>query len=113
MQIQAYPLEGTNLDFRVVSMATRAFVQSRATVNELDNLRRTVRNLLHQVDSMACGVQIDADKGVDFYQAVERFEAELIRSALDLSGGRQNQAARLLKLRNSTLNSKMKQLKLR
>lgn len=94
-------------------MATQVLLRKPAVVDELDSLRRTVRNLLHEVDRRTRGVEIDAEKGIDFYEAVARFEAELIRTALDLTGGRQNRAANLLKLRRSTLNSKMKQLNLR
>jgi DNA-binding NtrC family response regulator len=94
-------------------MATRSLVPGRAVVNDLDVLRRIVKNLLHEVERSTYRVHIDSDNGVDFYEAVERFEAELIRSALAISGGRQNRAASLLKLRNSTLSAKMKQLKMR
>ncbi len=72
-----------------------------------------MRNLLHEVDTNARPVQIDAEHGIDFYETVARFEADLIESALHVTGGRQNRAADLLKMRKSTLNSKMKQLKLR
>lgn len=96
-------------------MATQSLIRNEkiSVVDDLARLRRTVKNLLHEVDKRAGGVHIDAEKGVDFYQAVERFEADLIRSALAICGGRQNRAASLLKLRNSTLSAKMKQLKMR
>ena len=49
-------------------------------------------------------------KGLDFYENVERFETQLIESALELAGGRQNKAAELLNLRTSTLSWKIKKL---
>lgn len=95
-------------------MDGRSFIRDKARVARgLDSLRRTVRDLLDEVDASTRPVQIDAEKGIDFYEAVSRYEAQLIESALELTGGRQNRAAALLKMRKSTLNSKMKQLNLR
>jgi DNA-binding NtrC family response regulator len=45
---------------------------------------------------------------IDFYDEVERYEIELIRSALNQCGGNQSQAAKLLHLKSTTLNAKMK-----
>jgi transcriptional regulator with PAS, ATPase and Fis domain len=53
---------------------------------------------------------IDVAKGVDFYAEVERFEAALIKMALEQADGNQAKAARLLGLRATTLNSKIKLL---
>lgn len=95
-------------------MDGRSFIRDKARVaSGLDSLRRTVRDLLDEVDASTRPVQIDAEKGIDFYEAVSRYEAQLIETALELTGGRQNRAAALLKMRKSTLNSKMKQLNLR
>jgi DNA-binding NtrC family response regulator len=53
--------------------------------------------------------QIDLkNHGIDFYDEVERYEIELIRSALNQCGGNQTQAAKLLHLKSTTLNAKMK-----
>ena len=46
--------------------------------------------------------------GIDFYGEVERFETGLIRLALDQTGGHQARAARLLRIKPTTLNSKIK-----
>jgi DNA-binding NtrC family response regulator len=48
------------------------------------------------------------DDGIDFYNEVERYEIELIKSALNHCGGNQTQAARLLRMKSTTLNAKMK-----
>jgi DNA-binding NtrC family response regulator len=80
---------------------------------KLDSLRNTVRSLLKEMNEGLSPVRIDPANGVDFYQAVARFEAQLIESALEATGGRQNRAARLLNLRNSTLSTKIKQLRIR
>jgi len=51
---------------------------------------------------------IDIARGVNFYDEVKRFEIDLIRRALDQTGGHQSRAARLLGLNATTLNSKIK-----
>jgi len=50
------------------------------------------------------------DGQVDFYSEVERFEVSLIKNALRRSGGSQVKAARLLNLKTTTLNAKIKNL---
>lgn len=51
---------------------------------------------------------IDIGRGVNFYDEVKRFEIDLIRRALEQTGGHQSRAARLLGLNATTLNSKIK-----
>ena len=52
---------------------------------------------------------LDLAGGVDFYTEVQRFETSLIRLALDQTHGNQARAARLLHIRPTTLNTKIKQ----
>lgn len=94
-------------------MATQGIENTNTIVDHLDNLRKTVRSLLHEVEEKSRPVQVDAEHGINFYEAVARFETQLIESALEVAGGRQNRAAALLRMRKTTLNSKMKQLNLR
>jgi len=51
---------------------------------------------------------IDISRGINFYDEVRRFEIDLIRRALDQTGGHQSRAARLLGMNPTTLNSKIK-----
>ena len=51
---------------------------------------------------------LDIAQGISFYDEVSRFEIELIRHALELTGGHQSRAAKLLGMNNTTLNSKIK-----
>ncbi len=51
---------------------------------------------------------LNVAEGIDFYTEVERFETGLIRLALDQTGGHQARAARLLHIKPTTLNSKIK-----
>jgi DNA-binding NtrC family response regulator len=48
--------------------------------------------------------------GVDFYEAVSRYEKQMIRTALKQAGGVQKQAADILGLKPTTLNEKIKRL---
>jgi len=51
---------------------------------------------------------VDLSRGINFYDEVRRFEIDLIRRALDQTGGHQSRAARLLGMNATTLNSKIK-----
>ena len=51
---------------------------------------------------------LNVSEGIDFYNEVERFESGLIRLALDQTRGHQARAAKLLHIKPTTLNSKIK-----
>lgn len=51
---------------------------------------------------------LNLEDGIDFYSEVERFEVGLIKRALDQTAGNQAKAARLLSIKPTTLNSKIK-----
>ena len=51
---------------------------------------------------------LNLSEGIDFYSEVARFETGLIRLALDHTRGHQARAARLLRIKPTTLNSKIK-----
>jgi transcriptional regulator with GAF, ATPase, and Fis domain len=51
---------------------------------------------------------LDILGGIDFYDEVQRFETHLIKMALTETGGNQAKAARLLGIKATTLNSKIK-----
>jgi DNA-binding NtrC family response regulator len=59
-------------------------------------------------DAVGASSAIDVGRGVNFYDEVRRFEIDLIRRALDQTGGHQSRAARLLGMNPTTLNSKIK-----
>jgi DNA-binding NtrC family response regulator len=50
----------------------------------------------------------DFERDLDFYELVRNFETNLIRRALHHTNGIQVQAARLLNIKKSTLNNKIK-----
>ena len=70
-------------------------------------LAAEIKTLKAELGKDQTNEQIDLD-GIDFYDAIKRYEIELIRSALNQCGGNQTQAAKLLHLKSTTLNAKMK-----
>ncbi|ANM29296.1 hypothetical protein ABI59_06375 [Acidobacteria bacterium Mor1] len=63
-------------------------------------------------DPVALPPSMALPKGMEFYEAVQRFERQLIESALRQANGVQKQAAELLGLKPTTLNEKIKRLKI-
>ena len=51
---------------------------------------------------------LNFDEGIDFYGEVKRFEVGLIKRALEETSGNQAKAAKLLQIKPTTLNSKIK-----
>ncbi len=51
---------------------------------------------------------LDLAGGIDFYEEVTQFETSLIKMALEQTGGNQARAAELLRIKPTTLNSKIK-----
>lgn len=51
---------------------------------------------------------LDIVRGISFYDEVQRFETHLIKMALTETGGNQARAAKLLGIKATTLNSKIK-----
>jgi transcriptional regulator with GAF, ATPase, and Fis domain len=76
----------------------------------------TIRDLIGSLEAELENLQMinlpEIDDDFDFYREVERYERKLIHNALRITGGSQVKAARLLKLKPTTLNSKMKVLRL-
>lgn len=57
--------------------------------------------------------QVDLSEGISFYDEVNRFQIELIRRALQITGGHQSRAAKLLRMNTTTLNSKIRYYNIR
>lgn len=71
-------------------------------------LKELVLRLLCEVQCIDETNVVTIEGGIDFYDEVSRFEIELIKRALLQTGGHQVQAAKLLNLKVTTLNSKIK-----
>jgi len=64
--------------------------------------------LANEIGTLKAEIESNNNSGIDFYGEVERYEIELIRTALNQCGGNQTRAAKLLHLKSTTLNAKMK-----
>jgi len=76
--------------------------------NRLTTLREVALTLLREVESLRVTEPYDFAGRVRLCDEVQRFETELIRSALSRTMGNQTRAARLLGIKLTTLNSKIK-----
>jgi DNA-binding NtrC family response regulator len=80
--------------------------------NRLTTLRDVALTLLREVESLRVVEPNGVAGRVRLPDEVKRFETELIRSALSRAMGNQTRAARLLGVKLSTLNSKIKRYKI-
>ncbi|HEX8708914.1 MAG TPA: helix-turn-helix domain-containing protein [Pyrinomonadaceae bacterium] len=83
-------------------------VEQAASTDKIKTLRRLALNLMREVVSLNEVQFVDLRNGVDFYDEVRRFEINLIQRALEQTGGNQVRAARMLGLKVTTLNTKIK-----
>jgi len=72
-----------------------------------------VAELQQELESLSEVQTPPIEHGIDFYYEVSRFEIELLRRALTFVGGHQGKAARVLNLKMTTLNSKIKKYQIK
>ena len=96
-----------------VATSPQTTEEPTAAEGNITSLRELTFKLLRKVESIGEAQAPDVEKGVDFYDEVSRFEIDLIRRALLWTGGNQRRAARLLNLKVTTLNSKIKHYSIR
>ncbi|MFN7926987.1 MAG: sigma-54 dependent transcriptional regulator [Blastocatellia bacterium] len=115
LALEQYPWPGNVRELETA--IERAVIIARGDELTLDCLRTEI---LHPESHEGLGAAspapaqfIDLAHGISFYDEVSRFEIELIRQALELTGGHQSRAAKLLGLNNTTLNSKIKSYNIR
>lgn len=82
--------------------------EASAPSGNVNTLRELVLRLLCEVQCIGEANALTIENGFDFYAEVSRFEIDLIRRALLQTGGHQVRAAKLLNLKVTTLNSKIK-----
>jgi DNA-binding NtrC family response regulator len=91
---------------------TSILMREAALENRLEALREVALNLLSEVESLR-GVQPQqSDRSVKLHDEVQQFEIDLIRITLDRANGNQTRAARLLGIKLTTLNTKIKRYKI-
>src|SRR4051812_27113737 len=89
-----------------------------APAERLESIRKMALALLQEAESLehehalaessAAVDNLNVRSGVNFFEEVRRFEMRLISRALELNGGNQARAARMLGLGTTTLNYKIK-----
>ncbi|HEX8284021.1 MAG TPA: helix-turn-helix domain-containing protein [Pyrinomonadaceae bacterium] len=78
----------------------------------LKTLRELATALVQEIDSIKGHGSFEAKPTVNFAAEVRRFETDLIRWALLRTGGHQRRAARMLNLKVTTLNAKIKRYRI-
>ena len=92
--------------------AKQITLSESALSGQIEMLQMAALTLLKEVQAISTLDAADIVRGIKFYDEVERFERELIMRALELTGGHQVRAARLLGLKVTTLNSKVKRYRI-
>lgn len=102
------------LPTRDLSSASLAAVVREAPLSaHLENLREIVYSLLTELESLKRLTPETSPEPVDLKDAVQRFEMDLISAALERTRGNQSKAARLLGVKHTTLNAKVKRYQIR
>ena len=100
--------ESDQLDDDALANEASENSETATSRNNIGTLRELVMRLLCEVQSINEVNTLNIENGFDFYAEVSRFEIELINRALLQTGGHQVRAAKLLNLKVTTLNSKIK-----
>jgi len=79
-----------------------------ATENRLEALKVLSTSILREVEALKKAKNTILPGKINLADEVQRFEKDLIRCALLRTGGKQRQAARLLNVKVTTLNAKIK-----
>jgi transcriptional regulator with GAF, ATPase, and Fis domain len=82
--------------------------ESSTSPGNITTVKELVLRLLCELQCIAEVNTLSIGEGIDFYDEVSRFEIDLIKRALLQTGGHQVQAAKLLNMKVTTLNSKIK-----
>jgi DNA-binding NtrC family response regulator len=80
-----------------------------SAIHNLDTLREAAITLLKEVESLASQQEPQPPR-LGLHEEVARYESELIREALLRTRGNQRRAAKLLGVKVTTLNCKIKRL---
>jgi DNA-binding NtrC family response regulator len=81
-----------------------------SSIHNLNSLREAAVMLLREVESLANQQEPETNHKLGLQEEVQRYESELIREALQRTRGNQRRAAKLLGVKVTTLNCKIKRL---
>jgi len=111
--LEEYPWPGNvreleNMVERAVVIAENDRITVDCLPDEILDPRAAEEFLRHVSGEARLGPEVDITQGFSFYDEVAKFEINLIRQVLEITGGNQSRAARLLGMNTTTLNSKIK-----
>jgi len=104
--------EDGNGNAELVRFESSTETPEQTSKSKLCDLKQLTVKLLREVQALSEVQTVSITEGLDFYDEVSRFEIELIQRALLHTAGHQGRAARLLNLKVTTLNSKIKHYKI-
>jgi len=81
-----------------------------SSFHNINTLREAAITLLREVESLASQQEPPTTQRLGLQEEVQRYESELIRDALHRTRGNQRRAAKLLGVKVTTLNCKIKRL---
>jgi DNA-binding NtrC family response regulator len=81
-----------------------------SSIHNIDSLREAALTVLREVETLASHQEPRNNGNMGLQEEVQRYESELIRHALQRTGGNQRRAAKLLGVKVTTLNCKIKRL---
>jgi PAS domain S-box-containing protein len=109
-EAEARPAQGAAVGGRVIEQLVRS-LHEEGPSGRLDLLKEISVALSAAVELLAesrrstPAPEFDMGRGIDFYDEVSRFESNLIRRALEQTGGNQKRAADLLGIKKTTINA--------
>ena len=81
-----------------------------SSFHNINTLREAAMTLLREVESLASQQEPPTSQRLGLQEEMQRYESELIRDALHRTRGNQRRAAKLLGVKVTTLNCKIKRL---
>ena len=110
--LESTVLERTMLPSFQQRKETERLAASASLHSQLRLISEAALTLLDQIESMREEQTTDSDKAASLHDEVRGLEIRLIRSALSQTRGHQRKAARLLGVKATTLNAKIKRYKI-
>ena len=99
--------------YAMESAPVEAAPEPGASSLKVKTLKELTLALLREVESLKGHEKFEGRPNLDFAAEVKRLETELIRWALMHTGGHQRRAARMLNIKVTTLNAKIKRYGIR
>ena len=81
-----------------------------SSFHNINTLREAAMTLLREVESLASQQEPPSTQRLGLQEEMQRYESELIRDALQRTRGNQRRTAKLLGVKVTTLNCKIKRL---